>query len=341
MRRPKSPTILDVAAEAGVSKSAVSRALLGQGAVSAETRERIEAAAHKLGYVANAMARGLVSSRTKTLGVVLRDVKRPYYAWLLASMQARAEESGYDIVTMTSASEIEVTDALRSLRSLVSLQVDGLLIASARLPSEEIVPFVERVPVVVAGRRETNRGITSVYCDDIDGGQVLADHLLALGHRDIAVPLVDRSYSLSQHARGQAMIERIRDVGASVTVWDVPSDVEAAGIIADHLDSDVTAVMCPTDAAAIDLLEALRVRGMSAPEDLSITGYDGIGPLAAPFVGLTTYRQPVEEIGRMAVNLLVDRIEGRSTQDHLVALRGTVETGRTASTVRSATAIVH
>jgi DNA-binding LacI/PurR family transcriptional regulator len=331
-RARKAPTIVDVAAEAGVSKSAVSRALLGQGEVSADTRERVERAAQKLGYVANAMARGLVSSQTKTIGVVLRDVTRPFYAWLQAGMQLQAENRGYQIVTVTSAGELEIADALRALTTLVSLQVDGLVIASARLPSEEIVPFIDRVPVVVAGRRETSRGITSVFCDDVDGGHVLADHLLQLGHKRVAVVLVDRSYSLSQNARGVAMVERIRDAGATAVVWEVAADLHAGEMVDSQLDGcDVTAIMCPTDSAMMDVLEVLRRRDKVAPDDFAVTGYDGFGPLASPYLGLTTFRQPVEEIGRTAIDLLVDRIEGRTDQDRLVALRGSLVVGRTAS----------
>lgn len=332
MKPRKAPTILDIARAAGVSKSAVSRALQGQGEVSPETRAKIERAAGELGYVANAMARGL-RSQTKTIGVVLRDLTRPFYAWLQSGMQQAAESRGYQVVTMTSAGELEVEDALRSLRSLISLQVDGLVMASARIPSEEIVPYMDRVPIVVAGRRETSRGITSVFCDDIDGGQVLADHLLGLGHRRIAVPLVDESYSRSQHARGQAMTERIRSAGGDPVVWKVANDGDTARAASLLLsDSGVTAIMAPTDAAAVDVLELLRELYGGTPP-IAVTGYDGIGPLATPYLGLTTFRQPVREIGRVAIDLLVDRIEGLSDQDRLVALRGTLVEGRTARAV--------
>jgi DNA-binding LacI/PurR family transcriptional regulator len=332
--RAKAPTILDIATEAGVSKSAVSRALLGQGEVSAPTRERIERAAVKLGYVANAMARGLVSSRTKTLGVVLRDVTRPFYAELQAGMQIQAEQRGYQIVTATSAGELELTDALRALKSLISLQVDGLAIASAHIPSDEVVPFIERVPIVVAGRRETGRGITSVFCDDTDGGRQLSSHLLQLGHRRIAVLLVSRDYSLSQNARGLAMIETIRNAGGSATVWEVMDDTASGSAVAAQLaGSNVTAIMCPTDTSMMDVLEVLRISGLSAPHNYSVTGYDGFGPLSAAYLGLTTFRQPVREIGRDSIDLLIDKVEGTSTQDRLVALRGDLVVGRTAAQI--------
>lgn len=330
-KRAKAPTILDIAVEAGVSKSAVSRALLGQGEVSEGVRERVEGAAAKLGYVANAMARGLVSARTRTIGAVLRDMTRPFYGELFAGMQLGAETRGYQVVTVTSTGDLEVADALRTLKSLISMQVDGLVIASARLPSEQIVPFIDRVPIVVAGRAETSPGITSVFSDDDFGGRAIARHVLALGHARIAVLLVDRAYSLSQHGRGEAMVEQIRDAGYSPVVWRIGTDADAAAAVAARLGSAaVDVIMCPTDGAAIDVMEVLRQLGRSTPEDMSVTGYDGIGPLAAPFFGLTTLRVPVKEIGRMSMELLIDRIEGAAQGDRLVALKGQLVEGRTA-----------
>jgi DNA-binding LacI/PurR family transcriptional regulator len=341
MERAKTPTIIDIATEAGVSKSSVSRALLGQGRVNEATRKRIEEAANRLGYVANAMARGLVSARTKTLGVVLRDVRKPYYAYLQAGMQSQAERRDYRIVATTNAGELEVADALREIKNLISLQVDGLVIAPARLPSAQFVPFLERLPIVVAGRHEKSRGISSVACDDTDGGHTLAQHLIELGHRRIAVVLVDKSYSLRYSSRGNAMIDAISSAGATPIVWNSPTDLAAAEIVRARIgDADVSAIMCPTDTAAMDVLEVLRQRGKSALADHAVTGYDGFGPLAAPYLGLTTFRQPVEEMGRTAVDLLIDRIEGRTDQDRFVSLRGLVVPGRTARELGSTSNIV-
>jgi DNA-binding LacI/PurR family transcriptional regulator len=337
MERAKTPTIVDIAAEAGVSKSAVSRALLGQGEVSPDNRKRIEDAAKRLGYVANAMARGLVSSRTRTLGVVLRDVKKPYYAFLQAGMQFQAERRDYRIVATTNAGELEVEDALREIKNLISLQVDGLVIAPARLPSEEFAPFLQRVPIVVAGRQETTRGISSVAIDDVDGGQAIAQHLLQLGHRRIAVVLVDGGYSLRYRARGLAMIDAIRAGGGTPVVWSAPTDLQGGAVVGEQLaGADVTAIMCPTDPSAMDVLEILRLNGPSALARYAVTGYDGYGPLAAPFIGLSTFRQPIEEMGRTAIDLLVDRIEERTEQDRFISLRGTVVPGRTAASVDNA-----
>jgi DNA-binding LacI/PurR family transcriptional regulator len=112
----------------------------------------------------------------------------------------------------------------------------------------------------------------------------------------------------------------------------MPTDLVTTEVVRSKLDhSDVTAIMCPTDSSAMDLLEVLRQRGNSASADYAVTGYDGFGPLAAPYIGLTTFRNPIEEIGRTAIDLLVDRIEGRTDQDRFVTLRGVVVPGRTAA----------
>lgn len=331
--RAKAPTIIDVAAEAGVSKSVVSRALLGQGGVSEATRQRVRDAAGKLGYVANAMASGL-RSRTNTLGVVLRDLTRPFYGELLAGMQEAAERAGYRVVTATSVGDLDATQAVRALRHLVSMQVDGLVVASARLQSYEIVPLIQRVPIVVAGRQDVSAGITSVSSDDVFGGSSLARLVLRRGHRRVAVVLVDAEYSQSQHRRGVAMIETLRRAGASVDVWPVARDIDAAEPVGAQLrGSAATALMCPTDAVALEALDALRVLGGTAPTDLSVTGYDGIGPLASPFLGLTTFRVPVRDMGARSIDLLVDKINDPAGDDQNVALCGEVIAGRTLGTL--------
>ncbi len=333
--RAKGPTIIDIAAVAGVSKSVVSRALLGQGDVSESTRQRVRDAADGLGYVANAMASGLRSRTTHTLGVVLRDLTRPFYGELLAGMQESAERAGYRVVTATSADDLDAGHAIRALRHLVSMQVDGLVVASARLQSNEIVPLIERVPIVVAGRQDVSPGITSVSSDDSFGGSSVAQLVVDSGHRQVAVVLVDAAYSQSQHTRGVAMIETLQRAGARVDVWHVLQDSAAGALIGARLRaSDATVLMCPTDAVAVEALDALRLLGRTAPTDLSITGYDGIGPLASPFLGLTTFRVPVRSIGSRAIDLLAGKVADPGTADENVTLRGEVVAGRTLQNLR-------
>ena len=330
--RTRPPTIIDVAKAAGVSKSAVSRALLGQGEVSDSVRRRVIDAADQLGYVANAMARGLVSERTRTLGVVLHDVTDPFAGYLHVAMQTRAAELGYSVVTATNPGDLTFDNALTALRTLISLQVDGLLVCSARFPSERVLPFVDRLPVVAAGRRET--ALSSVCVDDRDGGEQLAGRLLELGHRTVAVILVDGAYSYSQHLRGVAMIARLRGGGASVIVREVATNADVAGVLPGLVDlPELTAVMCPNDRTQVAVMEYCRAAGVDVPGRLSVTGFDGIGPLTTSLLELTTFRQPIERIGRASVDLMIDAIDHGAGEPGQILMRGELVAGATVAAV--------
>jgi DNA-binding LacI/PurR family transcriptional regulator len=336
MSKAKSPTIIDVAREAGVSKSAVSRALLGQGDVSAETVERVRAVADRLGYVPNAMARGLVSQRTQTLGVVLRDVTNPFYGHLHAAMQQRATQLGYKVVAVTGVEELTAEDARSALRSLIALRVDGLIVCSAQLPGDDLVRYVDRLPIVVAGRAEYADGVVSVHCDEEDGGARIAEFVARLGHREVAVLLVRESESASQNARGRAMVATLRAYGVSVRVIDVDSYRGPAGsaVVAALADPGITAVMCPTDLVMARVLEVLRTRDIPVPDQLSVTGYDAIGYLAEPLLGFTSFRQPIEAIGATAVDRVVQWIEDGRPSETRTAIVGELVPGRTTAPPR-------
>ncbi|MBT2497740.1 LacI family DNA-binding transcriptional regulator [Agromyces sp. ISL-38] len=319
-----------------MSKSAVSRALLGQGDVSPDTVERVRAVADRLGYVPNAMARGLVSQRTKTLGVVLRDTTIQFYGYLQAAMQRRAAERGYEVVSVTGVDELTVEDAQEALRSLIALRVDGLIVSSAQLSGEDLVRYVDRVPIVVAGRAEYAEGIVSVHCDEEDGGARIAEYVARLGHRDVAVLLVSDRESASQNARGTAMIRTLRASNVKVRVIELDSYRGPVGsaVVTALADPAITALMCPSDVAMVKVLEELRVREIPVPEQISVTGYDGFGYLAEPLFGFTSFRQPIEEIGRTAVDRLIEWVEQGAPVEARTAIPGTVVPGRTTAPPR-------
>ncbi len=325
------PTILDVAARAGVSKSAVSRVLSGTGRFSDETRERVERAAAELGYVANAMARGLVSGRTHTIGMLVRDASSMLYTALHAVMEQRASELGYRVVTTTGVGRVE--DEKSALAALVSMRVDGLVVCSGLLPAADIAEFAPRIATVVAGRPELHPALSSVYCDEVDGGHQIADAVVDAGHRDVVVLSVPRADAITQHARSVAMTARIRMRGANAVDIDASFVRPAADIAADVVEmmreSGATAVMCPTDRMMLDLCDALDDLGVDIPSDVSVTGFDGVYPLASDWIGFSTLQQPVERIGREAIDLVIGRIDDPSRTVEHRSLRGTVLPGRT------------
>lgn len=330
--RPKSPTIIDVAERAGVSKSVVSRVVSGRGSVSEDTRRRVVDAAQELGYVVNASARAMVARRTYTVGAFVRDAATPFYGHLLTAMQERAAFHGYRVVTATGSGKFEVDDEYRALETLAMLRVEALIVCSGLLPSERIVPFAARLPTVVAGRPETHPSITSVYCDEEQGGAALADHLCDLGHREVAVITVPFSDSVTMGPRTRAMSRRLRERGARVL--EIPgAHRETAGIWASEVlrRPGVTAVMAPSDRHAVALLEQLQMRGVDVPGRLSVTGYDAIGEYTTPLIGLTHWRQPIELIGSRAVDALVQLLDGEQPPAHHEALPGSLVVGRTAA----------
>ncbi|GAA1683185.1 LacI family DNA-binding transcriptional regulator [Streptomyces yatensis] len=328
--RPRNPTIIDVAGRAGVSKSVVSRVVSGRGSVGEETRQRVLRAAQELGYVVNASARAMVAHRTYTVGAFVRDAATPFYGHLLTAMQERAAFHGYRVVTATGSGRFEEDDEYRALETLAMLRVEALIVCSGLLPSERILPFAERLPTVVAGRPETHPSITSVYCDEDEGGVALADHLVGLGHREVAVVTVPTSHSVTLGPRTAAMARRLRERGAHVL--EIPgSHRETAGAWATEVlrHPGITAVMAPSDRHALALLEQLRLRGAAVPEQLSVTGYDGIGDLTTSLIGLTHWRQPIDLIGGGAVDALVQLLDGEQPPDHHRALPGALVVGRT------------
>ncbi|MBA2813069.1 LacI family DNA-binding transcriptional regulator [Streptomyces sp. KM273126] len=328
--RPRNPTIIDVARLAGVSKSVVSRVVSGRGSVGEETRRRVLRAAEELGYVVNAVARAMVAHRTYTVGAFVRDAATPFYGNLLTAMQERAAFHGYRVVTATGSGGFEVSDEYRALETLAMLRVEALLVCSGLLPSEQILPFAARLPTVVAGRPETHPSITSVYCDEDEGGTALAGHLLDLGHREVAVVTVPFSGSVTLGPRTAAMTRCLRERGARVLEIPGPHR-ETAGAWATEVlrHPGITAVMAPSDRHAVALLEQLRLRDVAVPERLSVTGYDGIGDLTTSLIGLTHWRQPIDLIGSRAVDALVRLLDGEQPPDHHQVLNGTLVVGRT------------
>ncbi|SER58673.1 DNA-binding transcriptional regulator, LacI/PurR family [Propionibacterium cyclohexanicum] len=338
--RPVQPTIVDVAEQAGVSKSAAARVLAGTGPYSESTRIRVELAARQLGYVANAMARGLVRGRTRTIGMVVRDTVSPLYAQIRAVVEEQALESGYRVLTTTGVGRVANEKA--ALAALISLRVDGLVVCSGLLPADDIAEFALRVPTVVVGRPELHPHLASVYCDEADGGLRMADHLADLGHRVVGVLIVPRSSALTQNDRSMAMAARLRQRGVTVVEVVAPLERGAGEIVRELLERgrpddtarqaadsqrELTAVMCPTDLRAVEVAGALEAHGVAVPGEVSVSGFDGMPPLDSAWIGLTTFQQPVAQMALRAMELLLGKIDDPEVPVEHICLRGVVLAG--------------
>lgn len=329
--RPRHPTIVDVAARAGVSKSLVSLVMRGAPAVSEERRRAVLLAAAELGYRPNAVARSLVRSRSNVLGVVLSDLHNPFFVEVVDGIEEEAIASHHRALfntgSRTPAREVE------ALETLLQLRVDGVILAGTVLPPRHILAAAAKLPVVLVARASSWPSVDSVTNDDRTGARLVVDHLVSLGHRSIAH--VDGGRGAGAAARRAGFVERMRRHKLASRAVVVPGAYTQEGGelgIARLLRSRArpTAIFVANDLAAVGAVRALRRHGLEVPGDVSVVGYDNISLAALDHVDLTTIDQPRREMGAAAVRLLLERLDGgRSQTRHVVIAPALVVRGST------------
>jgi DNA-binding LacI/PurR family transcriptional regulator len=329
----KQPTILDVAKRAGVSKSLVSLAMRGSDQVGAASRAAIFKAAEELGYRPNAAARSLVSQRSLILGVMLSDFHNPFFAEVVDGIDDAATVAGYRAL-YNSGRRAPRLEAV-AIETLLELRVDGLIVAAPAIGPSAAVAAARSVPTVVVGRATRSAEIDCVTNDDRLGGELAVDHLVGLGHRSIAH--IHGGSGAGAHPRRTGYERAMRRHGLEGEIRSVTGAyTEAAGMQAmeDLLDSGCrpTAVFAANDVAAIGALEVLDAHGLRVPDDISVVGYDNTHISGRHRYSLTTIDQPRFEIGRMAVVLLLERLDrGRTEAKRVVLAPRLVTRGSSAS----------
>lgn len=319
-RRPITEEYL--ALRLGVSRATVSRALHGTGRVSAPTRRRVLEMADRVGYVPNVMASELAAGRTRTVGLLLRDSSNPAYGLLHASLQASAHRRGIEVLTVTATGDIGPSRQVAGLRRLLGMRVSGLVVATGDVPSEHLLPFRDAVPMIRAGRPESDPEIHAVAYDEAHHARLLVEHVLSRGHRRVAVLTPDREVSLPESVRASSATGLLEAAGAEpvpVPVRETTDGVARVLELARH--GVVTAVMCPTDLRALEVLRQARARGVPVPDDLSVTGCDGVLP-GLDLIGLTSVRLPVEELADQVVGHLARLMQGEPEEPVHESLRG-------------------
>ena len=327
------PTIVDVAERAGVSKSLVSLVMRDAPNVGGSSREAVLKAARELGYRPNAVARSLVHQRTQIFGCVMSDLHNPFFADVADGIEEAAVAGGYR--ALLSGGYLDAEREATAVDTLLQLQVDGLIMMGSMMDSAAIMASAGKTPVVLVGHRTRGRPMDSVSNDDSAGANAVIDHLVELGHQHIAhihAGLLGgsrgRRHGYEAAMRRHGLGDRIRTVRGAFT--------EAGGYAAMRSlieSGDLpTAVYMANDFAAMDALDALDAAGVRVPRDLSIVGYDDIVSSHSTRVALTTVAQPSVEIGRTAVNLLIERSEhGREAPRHVVLPPRLVVRGTTAA----------
>ncbi|HET8795722.1 MAG TPA: LacI family DNA-binding transcriptional regulator [Arthrobacter sp.] len=299
-------TIYDIAREAGVNPSTVSRALSKPGRISASTEKRIQDAARKLNYRVNPIARALPTGRTQTIGLIVADITNPMIFDVVRGAERSAGERDYTLVLAESeeSSETELRAAMRLTRT-----VDGLVLASTRLADEQIQQLAALKPVVLINRELD--GIFSVVADVDQGIAEAVRHLKQLGHSRV-VYLAGPEQSWMSQRRLERLRQRCSWSNIQVDSIASTSPTVDGGRRAAHqvYAAATTAVIAYNDLLAIGLMQELQDAGVNVPRDLSIIGFDNIFGSDFTSPPLTTIKSPLLEAGTRAFDSLVEVLDG-------------------------------
>lgn len=303
------PTMEDVASRAGVSRSLVSLVMRGATNVSELRRAAVLRAAEELGYRPNAMARSLASRHPDTIGVMLSDLHNPYFAEIADSIETTARTAGLRIIINTGGRQMETER--QALEHLLEFRTAGLILVGSVVPAPAIEAAARSTPIVLVTRRTRSSGVDSVMIDEAAAGRLVVDHLTGLGHERIAHIDGGSGAAAGQRRRGyeQAMADaglgdRIRVVSGEYT--EQAGEAGAAELLA--TGPRPTAVYGANDLVAAGVLARLEYEGVRVPDDISVVGYDNTALAELGRVALTTVDQPRAEMGRLAVQCLLERV---------------------------------
>ena len=315
MERGRRPvTAHDVARQAGVSQSAVSRTFTKGASVSPDTRRKVEEAAALLGYRPNLVARSLITRRSNLIGVAIPGMANPFYARVLESLSAAFEGLGYRILLFSMANN-EDSDPV--LEEILRYQVDGLVLVSASLSSH----FAEAcrtigLPVVLFNRTNGSTSVSSVTSDNLTGSRTIAQFLLAGGHKRLAFIAGkessstnrDREAGFNGYLQSQGLPPPLREAGE----YDFGSALAATRRLL-SLDAPPDAIFCANDLMALAAINACHERGGKPGRDLSIVGFDDLPQGQWPIFSLTTFEQPMAEMIGRAVNIICAQLADPNT----------------------------
>lgn len=319
-------TIVDVAEAAGVSYATVSRVVNNKSNVTPGTRDRVLAIMQEMDYQANLHARRLVGGRSNVLGVLVHGLASQYLSEIFGGIQDVLSVTDYDLMLYTT--HRRARDAVRSVDMLSGGLAEGLLIVLPHHPEQYVSSLRERgYPYILIDHKGASKDDISVVAANWQGGYEATQYLIQLGHRRIGI-LTGNMEMDSAHDRLEGYKAALRNAGIGIDAslifqgdYHESSGVEGAAALL-NLPQPPTAIFASNDIMALGVLEMARTRGLSVPGHLSVVGFDDIPMASLSWPRLTTVRQPLAEMGRVATRMLLRRLdwnassaEARTTQN--------------------------
>lgn len=308
--KKNSVTSSQVAEYAGVSQSAVSRTFTPGASISPKTRAKVLAAAKELGYRPNAIARSLITSRSRIIAVVMAYLENLFYPDVLEELGRRLAAENYHVLLFTGFKD---RDSDPVFDQLMQYRVDGIILASTSLSSELSEECATAgIPVVLFNRTTERDVVSSVTTQNRQGGRLLARFLIAGGHRTFGYIA-----GLENSSTNRDRFQGFREVLAEHGITDIAigtgnyarADAEAAARIMLARPKRPEAIFVANDHMAVAVMDVARYEfGLSIPDDLSIVGYDDVGPARWPSYGITTVTQPIVPMVEAAVDILMEQI---------------------------------
>lgn len=304
-------TIHDVAAKAGVSVTTVSRVLNNRGYISEATRKKVYDSMDALGYQPNEIARSLLRKQSNILGVIVPSVSHPFFSELTDRVEYYAYQKGYKVLLCNSQRDpIKERDYIEMLKRN---RVDGIFMGSHTLEVEEYQSL--RSPILTFDRK-IGEEIPFISSDNYEGGRLATERLIALGCRKIAHICGNLQLDLLANRRTSAFLDVVRQHGTEhliiqtdMNVFDQAKYEELLSqLLKEHPDID--GIFATSDIIAAFAIKECKRVGKKIPEEVKIIGYDDVSAARWVTPELTSIRQPVDEMGKLAVDLLCKQVEG-------------------------------
>jgi DNA-binding LacI/PurR family transcriptional regulator len=322
----RSVSIRDIAKEAGVSHTTVSRALHESPLISPEVREHIQLLAREMGYTPNAVAQSLKNKRTNSIGLVVTAIADPFLSRVVRGIEEVAQKA--HISVLLSASYNDPDQEMAVVETFHQRRVDGIIVASSRYGANSINRLAQvNVPVVLINQQADTEyeHLHSVSIDDYQGACTAVQRLLNEGHRSIAY-LGAANRPRSNRLRMQAYLDTMREAGREPQpewIQVAPPDrryhsddvQDGQAMLAGVRQAGVTAAFCYNDMIAIGLLIGCREAGISVPHQLSVIGFDDVELAQYVTPPLTTVHQPKLHLGQVAMEMLLDLMAGKHVED--------------------------